>query len=107
MRPPEASAAVSPLSVSRGIHGQGISRALEHRLGIGERNGGSFVLGEGPRTASRWKAVLAWIEELATQQDCSDAIVEAAGETFPATARWFKREKRHACATKRHHLSSI
>lgn len=78
------------------LGGQIISRILERRLGIVERNGGSFFACEGPRTASRWAAVLAWIEEFAAAQDCSDAIVEVACETFRTMARWREREKSHS-----------
>jgi heme oxygenase (biliverdin-IX-beta and delta-forming) len=76
------------------LGGQVISRGLERRLGIVRSNGGSFFAGDGPRTASRWMAVLGWIDELARAHDGGDAIVEAACETFRTLAHWLERPMR-------------
>ncbi len=75
------------------LGGQVISKALKRQFGMSEHNGASFFAGEGPRTASRWTAVLGWIEALAAAQRCGDTIIEAACETFGTIASWFEREQ--------------
>lgn len=72
------------------LGGRVISRALRRRLVLHADNGASFFAGEGDATAARWRAVLAWIEEVAAAAHCGNAIVATACNTFETLSRWFQ-----------------
>lgn len=72
------------------LGGRVISRALRRRLGLHADNGASFFAGEGDATAARWKAVLAWIEEVGATLHCGNAIVATACKTFDTLEQWFR-----------------
>lgn len=76
------------------LGGQVITRSLGQRLGITPRSGGAFFAGEGPNTAARWRAVLGWLEQLAAEDACCDAVVASACETFATMERWFADRRR-------------
>lgn len=77
------------------LGGQVIGRALARKFGISARNGASFFVGEGPRTAIRWKNVLRWIDDVASTEYDASAVVDAACATFETIAAWFERQVRH------------
>ena len=67
------------------LGGQVIARAVARHLGVRREHGAAFFSGEGARTASRWKAVLAWLE---AREGAGHEITDGACRTFSALSRW-------------------
>jgi len=92
-RPPELASAehrAGALYVVEGacLGGQVIAQAVRARLGLERERGAAFFSGDGPRTAARWKAVLAWLEARGREAGAGAGIAEGACRTFGALAHW-------------------
>lgn len=74
------------------LGGQVISRAVEQRLRLTRARGCAFFSGDGAGTASRWRAVLHWIDELVAGGASADEVVSAAQETFGTLLRWARSQ---------------
>lgn len=70
------------------LGGQVIARALRQRLGVGQENGAAFFTGDGAHTATRWKQVLAWLEERGRGPRDRDEIAASACRTFGTLSGW-------------------
>ncbi len=72
------------------LGGQVIARALD-RLETPLGCASEFFTGDGAQTGPRWRAVLAWLEQLGRRDACStDEMVEAARATFEGLTHWLQ-----------------
>lgn len=70
------------------LGGQVIARTLRARLGLEASSGAAFYASEGEDTGARWRAVLAWLEEVTGTGDARDELVSAARQTFSTLEGW-------------------
>lgn len=70
------------------LGGQILYRRLEALLGISPASGGSYLYGDGPATAFRWRRFISVLEAVPAPENARLEAVDAARHTFVALEEW-------------------